>query len=199
MRALPVGFVIALAVLPQSQQPATPASSPATPPKPLDCSATAHRQFDFWLGEWDVVSNPATAPPAASTQTPGAPQKPGRNVITLIDSGCVLLESWTATGQTGHSFNIYDRTRQRWHQTWVDNSGGLHEYWGSLQDGNMVFTGEVPLGPASRLAGRRTIRVTFFPLGPDKLRQFSEALNMDGTWSVNYDLIYTRRQGSKPE
>ncbi len=61
----------------------------------------------------------------------------------------------------------------------------------------MVFTGEVPLGPAARFAGRRTIRLTFFPLGPDKVRQFSEALNMDGTWSVNYDLIYTRRPGSK--
>jgi hypothetical protein len=73
----------------------------------------------------------------------------------------------------------------------------LHEYWGSLNDGNMVLVGEVPLGPVSRFAGRRTIRVTFYPLGPDKLRQFSEALNMDGTWSVNYDLIYTRRPGTK--
>jgi hypothetical protein len=118
-------------------------------------------------------------------------------VITSLDGGCVLMESWTAAGQTGHSFNIYDRTRQQWHQTWVDNSGGLHEYWGSLKDGNMVFTGEAPLGPAARFAGRRTIRLTFFPLGPDKVRQFSEALNVDGTWSVNYDLIYTRRQGSK--
>ena len=107
------------------------------------------------------------------------------------------MESWTAQGQTGHSFNIYDRTRQQWHQTWVDNSGGLHEYWGGLKDGNMVLTGDVPLGPASRFAGRRTIRVTFFPMGPDKMRQFSEALSMDGTWSVNYDLIYTRRPGSK--
>jgi hypothetical protein len=194
MRLLALGLLLALAVIPNNQQPASPAAT--APPKPFDCSAPVHRQFDFWLGEWDVVTNPATAPPPAAGAS-STPQKPGHNVITLIDGGCVLMESWTATGQTGHSFNIYDRTRQQWHQTWVDNSGGLHEYWGAQKDGNMVFTGEVPLGPASRVAGRRTIRLTFFPLGPDRVRQFSETLNMDGTWSVNYDLIYTRRPASK--
>lgn len=193
MRVLSFVALVALAVLPWEQQP-TPA--PSTPPKPFDCSAPVHRQFDFWLGEWDVVPNPGTAQPSPPSTT-GQPQKPASNVITLIDGGCVVLESWTASGQTGHSFNIYDRTRQQWHQTWVDNSGGLHEYWGSLVGGNMMFSGQVPLGPAAKFAGRRTIRLTFFPLGPDKVRQFSEALNVDGTWSVNYDLIYTRRPGSK--
>ena len=187
------GFLsfLALAVLPWIQQPATP---PAAPPKPFDCSAPVHRQFDFWLGDWDVVPNPATTP-AAALPPPGT--KPSNNVVTVMDSGCVIMESWTAIGQTGHSFNIYDRASQRWHQTWVDSGGGLHEYWGELKDGNMVFSGQVPLGPASRVAGRRTVRLTFFPQGPDKVRQFAEALNMDGTWSVNYDLIYTRRAGTK--
>jgi hypothetical protein len=178
-------------------QPPTSPVAPATPPKPFDCSAPAHRQFDFWLGEWDVIPNPATAAALPATAA-GAPQKPGLNVITAIDGGCVLLESWTSGPQTGHSFNIYDRTRQQWHQTWVDNTGGLHEYWGGLAGGNMVFMGQVPLGPAAKFSGRRTIRLTFFPLGPDRVRQFSEALNVDGTWSVNYDLIYTRRVNSKP-
>jgi hypothetical protein len=190
MRVALLVALVALAVLPSAQQPAP---TPSIPPKPFDCSAPVHRQFDFWLGEWDVVPNPATA---AAPSTTGS-QKPASNVITLLDGRCVLMESWTAPAQTGHSFNIYDRTRQQWHQTWVDSNGGLHEYWGSLRDGNMVFSGEVPLGPASRFAGRRTVRLTFFPMGPDKVRQFSEALNMDGTWSVNYDLIYTRRAGSK--
>jgi hypothetical protein len=195
MRLLSLAFLISLAVVPFDLQPATPA--PTTPPKPFDCSAPVHRQFDFWLGDWDVVPNPATVAPTSPAPSAGAPQKPANNVITSLDGGCVLMESWTTQGQTGHSFNIYDRTRQQWHQTWVDNSGGLHEYWGGLKDGNMVLAGEVPLGPASRVAGRRTIRVTFFPMGPDRVRQFSEALNMDGTWSVNYDLIYTRRPGTK--
>jgi hypothetical protein len=188
---------LALATPSDAQPPAPASAASTTPPKPFDCSAPVHRQFDFWLGEWDVVPNPATTPSGPPTAA-GAPQKPGLNVITSIDGGCVLLESWTAGPQTGHSFNIYDRTRQQWHQTWVDNSGGLHEYWGALVGGNMVFMGQVPLGPAAKFSGRRTIRLTFFPLGPDRVRQFSESLNVDGTWSVNYDLIYTRRSNSKP-
>ena len=61
----------------------------------------------------------------------------------------------------------------------------------------MVFSGEIPLGPGSRFAGRRAVRLTFFPMGPDKVRQFLEALNMDGTWSTGYDFIYTRRARPK--
>ena len=110
----------------------------------------------------------------------------------------MIVENWDdGQGGTGQSFNLYDRARQRWQQTWVDSGGGLHEYWGGLKDGNMVYVGEVPLPPAARFQGRRTVRLTFFPLGPDKVRQFSESLGSDGTWSINYDLIYTRRAKTK--
>jgi hypothetical protein len=168
------------------------APAPPTAPKPFDCSAPQHRQFDFWVGEWDVVPNPDTAPPNAPPQPAG--RKPASNVVHTAHQGCVVVENWDdGVGGTGQSFNLYDRVKQRWQQTWVDSSGGLHEYWGELRGGNMVFMGEVPFGPAQKVAARRTVRLTFFPLGPNKVRQFSENLNADGTWSVNYDLIYTRR------
>lgn len=153
----------------------------AAPPRP-DCSAAEHRQFDFWLGDWDVVPN-GTPPPA------GRP--PARNTITLIQDGCVLLEDWRAGVSRGQSFNIYDRSRGQWHQTWVDNAGGLHEYWGRKEGPNMVFHGSMP-APANP-AVRVHVRLTFFDLGDGKVRQLSERLNADGTWSVNYDLLYTRR------
>lgn len=191
-----IALALLFAVLPRlSALPQAPPAPAAPAPKPFDCSAPEHRQFDFWIGEWDVVPNPATIP--AGTPPPPAGQKPGRNVIEKAHNGCVLIENWMATGQTGQSFNLYDRTSKRWHQTWVDSSGGRHEYWGELKNGNMVFAGEIPLGPASRFAGRRVVRLTFFPMGPDQVRQFLEALNMDGTWSVSYDFIYTRRAQPK--
>jgi hypothetical protein len=152
--------------------------------KPPDCSHPAYKQFDFWVGEWDVVPNGQTLKPG---------QKPMTNIITKEYGGCVVTEHWESPQLTGSSFSIYDRTRGQWHQTWVDSSGGLHHYWGEVKDGNMVFYGEVPLPQGARFAGRRTIRLTFSSLGPDKVRQFSEAYMPDGSWSVNYDLIYTRR------
>jgi hypothetical protein len=173
----------------------TQASQAAPPPKPFDCTAPEHRQFDFWVGEWDVVPNNAGVSGAlGASGATSAGRKPAVNIIEKAHKGCVIVENWDdGIGGTGQSFNVYDRAKKRWQQTWVDSNGGLHEYWGELRDGNMVYIGDVPLPPASRFQGRRTVRLTFFPLGPDKVRQFSESLNVDGTWSVNYDLIYTRR------
>ena len=171
-------------------------SQPAAPPKPFDCSAPEHRQFDFWVGAWDVVPNPATAPANTPPSQPG--RKPASNVIERAHGGCVIIENWNdGVGGTGQSVNVIDRATRQWHQTWVDSNGGLHQYWGNLKDGSMVFQGEVPLPPASRFQGRRTVRLTFTPIGADKVRQFSESLNVDGSWSVNYDLIYTRRANTK--
>ncbi len=102
--------LLALAVAQAAGSPA-----PTPPPRP-DCSAAEHRQFDFRVGDWDVVPN--GAPPK-----PG--QRPARNTVTKIENGCVLLEQWNAVTNTGQSFNIYDRSRGQWHQTWVDNAGGL--------------------------------------------------------------------------
>ena len=103
-------FLIALAVsffqaaLAQTQNNT---ASPAKPPK--TCSMPEHRQFDFWIGDWDV-------------QVSGQPA--GTNTIQLILDGCVLQENWTGSkGGTGKSFNFYDSAKGKWQQTWVDNTG----------------------------------------------------------------------------
>jgi hypothetical protein len=79
------------------------ASQSAPPPKPFDCSASAHRQFDFWLGDWDVVPNPDTRPTNAPPPPPG--RKPGHNLIEKAHQGCVIVENWDdGIGGTGQSF-----------------------------------------------------------------------------------------------
>ncbi|MGE0360462.1 MAG: hypothetical protein AB7H93_09035 [Vicinamibacterales bacterium] len=164
-----------------------PPPSPATPSPPPRCDRPEHRQFDYWVGEWDV--RPAGQPDSAPT--------PLGNVIRLEDGGCVVTEHWTTPNGSGRSVNIFDRTRNQWHQTWVDSTGGLHQYWGRAdQAGDIVFHGETPVaGPGN---ARQTVRLTFFNLGPDRarparVRQFSEVLAADGRWTTNYDLIYYRR------
>ena len=54
--------------------------------------------------------------------------------------GCVLLENWTGVeGGAGKSFNLYDATDRKWHQIWVDNSGGRLTLEGGLANGRMVL------------------------------------------------------------
>lgn len=141
------------------------------------------RQFDFWVGDWDVrpTGQPAVGPPA-------------RNTVTLDDNECVVTEHWSApSGSVGQSFNIFDRSYGEWRQTWVDNSGGQHDYRGRLIDGNMVFEGDTPAPNGQR--GRVPTRLKFYKLGPDSVRQYSEISNDSGhSWQVAYDLMYVRRQ-----
>lgn len=171
-------------------------TNPSAAPPAFDCSGAEYRQFDFWIGEWDVVPNPASAPASPAAK---AAREPARSVIQKTQGGCVILETWDdRQGGTGQSFNIYDRVTRQWHQIWVSNTGSLHFYRGGLQDGRMVYLGEVPLGPTARVQGRRTVRLSFEAMGPDRVRQWYDSLNADGTWSASYDFLYTRRAGPKP-
>jgi hypothetical protein len=144
---------------------------------------TRHRQLDFWVGDWDV--RPTGQPPVG----PAA-----RNVITLEYNGCVVRESWKPlNGAGGESFNMYDRSFDQWRQTWVDAFGSQHDYRGKLEGKNMVYYGDLPSPPGQ--TGRQHTRLTFFNLGPDSVRQFSERSTDGGkTWQVNYDLTYVRRK-----
>jgi hypothetical protein len=146
---------------------------------PAGCTASEHRQFDFWIGEWDVKH--ATGKPA------------GHNRITSIHGGCVLHEEWRgAGGFTGSSLNIYDRERRRWHQTWVDNTGGLLELDGGFADGVMTLTGTpVEAGPPEK---RTLQRIRWTPQPDGGVRQLWEASENGGRdWKVVFDGWYTRR------
>jgi uncharacterized protein (TIGR02246 family) len=140
------------------------------------------REFDFWLGDWDVrtTGQPPVGPAA-------------RNIVTLDDNACVVTEHWSApSGSVGQSFNIFDRSVGQWRQTWVDNVGGQHDYRGSLQNGNMVYVGDTPAPNGQR--GRVPTRLTFFHISKDSVRQFSETSNDSGrTGQASYDLMYVRR------
>jgi tetratricopeptide (TPR) repeat protein len=139
-----------------------------------------YRELDFWLGEWDAKN--ANAPP----NTP-----PSSSVITKIHNGCVILETWRSPGYSGQSFNIFDRSRGKWHQTWVDSTGGLHEYWGYLKDGNMVYEGTIPPNPGQ--SGPQLTRMTFFNLAGQVRQLVEQSSDAGKTWRVAYDFFYTKK------
>ncbi len=173
--------VAALSLPAASAQTPPAALAPASAaPRPPTCKTAEHHQFDFWIGEWDVF-------------LPNG-QKAGENRIEPIADGCALLENWTGRGNfTGKSLNIYDRDDKHWHQTWVDNSGGLLMIAGGLVDKRMVLTSEQP-GPDGS-AGALRQRITWTPNDDASVRQLWEASSDAGkTWTVQFDGKYVRRK-----
>ena len=147
-------------------------------PRVAHCAESGYRQFDFWIGEWQVTSGEEVA---------------GTNAIRLVHGGCALMENWAGSGKdgiTGSSLNIYDNARDRWHQTWVDARGTLLNLEGGLVDGSMVLSGERPAADGS---GKVLHRITWIP-GPDgSVRQLWEASRDGGdSWQVAFDGLYRR-------
>ncbi len=139
------------------------------------------RQFDFWIGEWDVFD---------PTRGMG---RAGSSRIERILGQCVLLENWTgALGGSGKSFNLWNPDTGCWQQTWVDDSGRATYYDRSRIEGaSIVFLADAK-GPGG---APLLLRLTFTPLGPDEVRQWGENSSDGGaTWTTAYDLLYRRRR-----
>lgn len=146
---------------------------------PPACTRAEHRQFDFWLGEWDV-----TLPNGRAA---------GTNRIQSIDAGCGLREEWKgAGGSTGTSLNAFDPTSGRWHQTWIGSDGTLLLLDGALRDGAMELS-----GTTTGSDGAKTLhRIRWTPLGgaPASVRQLWESSTDGGkTWVVAFDGKYVKR------
>ncbi len=148
------------------------------------CSGTIYRQFDFWLGQWDVFTT--------------AGKKGGDSKISLILDSCVILEEWKSTGVTdgvhyeGKSFNTYNTATGQWQQTWVDNAGGSNEYLSGKADGNKIVFLTTPFPFTKDTMAVR--RLTFFNLDKNKVRQLGEiSKDNQSTWTIEYDLEYRRK------
>lgn len=91
------------------------------------CSTSAYHQFDFWVGDWEVLE---AGKPVAHV------------VVDKILDGCVTHERYSEPGgYEGQSFNIYDAGQHYWRQTWMTNRGKFLEITGKLQAGGMVLSG----------------------------------------------------------
>jgi hypothetical protein len=168
-----VALYAALIILP-FQAPSQP---PAPQQPPPNCSAEPHRQFDFWIGSWNVT-------------VAGKPA--GTNRIESGHGGCVLVENWSAPGGgTGISLNFFDRQTRQWHQTWIGSGGGALYLNGGLQDGAMVMQS----APVPRPAGGTVInRITWSRLPNGDVRQLWENSTDQGkTWTSAFDGVYSRK------
>jgi len=152
-------------------------SSPTTAQTAVPaCSAPEHRQFDFWVGEWNVHGL--------------AGKLAGTNSIRREIGGCVLHERYdTGRGYNGESFNVYDEARKVWHQTWVDSGGLLLVLEGGIRDGKMVLEGQT-VGMDQKTTKHR---ITWSANPDGTVRQLWESTGSNGEWTVAFDGKYTRK------
>lgn len=172
-------LVPALALLAMQAQPATP------PPRPPSCTAPEHRQFDFWVGYWDVYPT-------------GKDKLVAHSLIENLYDGCVIRENWIPLkGSGGSSLNSYFPDEQRWRQVWADSSNGWGTFEGSFQNGAMILSGDWKNanGPGTRAFSRTT-----WSVNPDgSVRQLGEVRGADGkSWSTSFDFTYRRSANPAP-
>lgn len=146
------------------------------------CMNDAHaREFDFWVGEWNVYQT-------------GTTTLVGHSKIEKASGGCMILENWTAVGipNNGKSMNFVDPVTNKWEQVWVGSGGRGQNVgrftMGEYKDGAMRFSFTL-----TRQSVKLIGRFIFYNQGPNQVRQFQETSADEGkTWTTAYDLTYKR-------
>jgi hypothetical protein len=141
------------------------------------CATDLHRQFDFWIGTWDVHNAKG--------------DHVGENEIAS-NGPCYLLEQWRGdSGSRGASLNFVNPAGGKWTQDWVDNSGGRIEIQGEWSEGAMLLIGEHTLPNGTT----RPFRGTWTPLEDGRVRQhFEEIQDAEAGWATWFDGYYTKRK-----
>jgi hypothetical protein len=141
---------------------------------PVGCEAAVYRQFDFWVGEWDVHTE--------RTRVAG---KPARSRVRAVSLGCALLEEYSnAWGYSATSLSVFDDTGNQWRQVLVDYTGRTTVLAGYFETGRMVLYDQ---------ASKHRRRVTWTPLDDGNVRQHGETSSDGTTWSTSFDALYTPR------
>ncbi len=138
-----------------------------------------YREFDFWVGEWEVFTLDGT--------------KAGDNSIQYEENGCLVVERWTSTnGGTGQSYNYYDPGTDKWRQVWVSQAAVIDYEGGLTDDGSMQLRGEIVYqrnGQTAEFMGLWT------PQEDGTVRQHFEQYDAEkNEWSPWFTGIYQRKE-----
>jgi hypothetical protein len=162
---------------------ATPSPAVASPPAPAPsaaCGGPEYRQFDFWLGEWDLVGADG--------------KKSAEDKVVSILGGCAIQENWTGvkSGQ-GLSLSAYDPATKHWHQTLMDDSGAVLKLEGEFAGGKMILVGQ---RPSQKEKGVTITHRIAWNLMPDhRVHQYWEASTTGGrTWKPVFEGYYVPRK-----
>jgi hypothetical protein len=161
------------------------AQTPPAPPPPA-CTGPEHRQFDFWVGYWDVYPT-------------GKNNLVAHSLIERLYAGCTIRENWMPLSKSdGGSLNMYDPADKHWHQTWQDSQNGRVQFEGGIVDGKMVLTGD---WKGANGPGQNALtRMTYSSNADGSVRQLGEQSTDSGkTWSPAFDFTYKRSASAPPK
>lgn len=146
---------------------------------PPTCDAPEHRQFDFWLGEWEVDGG-------LDGKTPV-----GKSTITRVAKGCAMHENWRSTGGgDGQSLNVFDAVSKQWMQFWIGADGVILRLSGGIKNGAMVLDGSLPM-PSGKT---QLQRITWTPMPDGRVSQRWETSDDTGkSWQVSFIGYYRRK------
>ena len=134
------------------------------------------RQFDFWIGHWDLT-------------WPGGK---GSNRISFALDSVVILEEFSgqeSIALRGMSLSVYDMRAGAWKQTWVDNQGGYLDFVGGFNGQSMI------LQRSAVLDGQHALqRMIWFNITRDSLDWAWERSDDSGsTWKTLWPIHYVRK------
>ena len=150
--------------------------------------ACPNRDFDFWIGAWDVR--------VRARATPDGPwgEASAKNQVDATYGGCVIEERFRSEGPgrpwAGHSVSVF--SGGKWRQTWVDDTGGFIVLEGGMEDGRMVLRTE----PQTRNGKTVQMRMVYSRITLDSLHwSWERTDDGGGAWAPMMTADYSRRKG----
>lgn len=150
------------------------------------CSSSAARQFDFWLGEWDLSW------PAEQFGGEAGTRRTARNVVINLYGPCVIEENFATSDGSfrGRSLSVFDTKDGLWYQTWVDSSGSYIALSGEFDGEKMVLTTR----PDTHDGETRINRMVFRDIADNSLLwDWQVSTDHGQTWSDLWNIAYKRR------
>lgn len=152
-------------------------------------------QFDWFLGEWEVVSRILV-----DAETDEWLEETLRTVHTSEMNGHIIFEHFVGPlgGEPYEAWSIrkYNANSDRWQQKWMDTSTPFIANWGgtfNAEEGEYVGYNEFFLDENYEMKGDTAAREVFFDITDDSFSWRYESTRDGGeTWTVGWTLEYTR-------
>ena len=168
----------------------------ASPAQSSPCSDPAAREFDFWIGDWEIRQS-------ILRQDGTWLELPAQTSVRSALDGCAVIERWEGQvmffweGMTkpdtlsGLSVRAYDPTTATWHIHWMDTRAPRfgHPYVGRFTRGRGEFFREWQAPEGNRLG-----RVTFQDITANSVN-WALAVSRDAgrSWQTIWTMRMQRR------